>query len=266
MRENDPHTTRRFRFNRTRHLLNMFRLCVLAMMPLSMLAIGQTGVNGQTEYRYVITGKAVDGAGRPIPNAYLLIERDPLDRFGDFGVVGTADASGRFRIEIENCSLELTTRMLWVTGAHPVDSITLVEPPFQELSIPIASNVRAHKVSIVKDGEADVGEIEASVFYTKRTFVLQDSYGRPLLVTPESWKGVAVRIRDQEGHFVVESPAKALVGSPVNPSESALSVALPEGCWKVLIWLPATKKWLSTSSLIDFGPELSNNPIKLRVR
>lgn len=212
-------------------------------------------LSAQDEYRYVVTGRAVNASGRPVPYAHFVIGGISTDRGGDFGYTGDADADGRFRIEVSDSSMLTTARDLWISGPRLLNTVRLIEPPFKELPEQPATIVRGQRIQIIKNGEVDVGDLPAKVFYKRVTVALRDRYDRRLLMTPAAWEGVLVRIEDSKGRFIVETAARGREGDPLNFVESSVDLALPPGDWKVLVGLPKVKKWFLASDIVRVTSE-----------
>ena len=240
----------------------MLQVCKIL---LALFLISSISASTTDKYRYVIQGRAVTMQGEPIPFAYVLVSPGPNNKGVDFTYSDRADASGQIHLQLDNSNLVKTTRVLYVTGPLLSNAITLLKPPFNEYGWLKGSVYRGHQVRIKKNGEVNIGDVPVKIFYHPVKVYLQDTFGKPLIKNADAWKGVALRVLDEKGRFLEETGISSEdIKQVVNQSESRLTIALPEGVWRVEISPDENSPWLT--SKFPLSIKSSNDNLQLVLR
>lgn len=223
-----------------------FRLLQIVYLTMLLFQFYPGNVRGQ--HRWAVTGRAVDECGKAVPYAWVLVlPSDPPEG----RAVGTityekADAKGRFRFERESTSTTESENFLYITSPFPAHTEvpTNLSPPFG-ISPKDHPQFGGTRIRFKNNEEVDVGDVRVQVNYGVLIVYLQDRKGRPLFTDMEDWEYIGLRVRDFNGKVVSEwAIPPADVREAVRVSESAISLALPEGVWRIEIAPAGVKqKW-----------------------
>lgn len=229
---------------------------------LSLFLLTSVGTPPADDYWYEIRGRAVNAQGQPLPSAYVLVTSGPDNKGGDFYYSYEADASGRIRLRRDDSNLIKSTRVLYVTGPHPSNAITLLTPPFNEYGSLDGPVYEGHQIRIKKNGVVNIGDVPVRVFYHRVKVYLQDSAGEPLIKDAAAWRKVVLRVLDEKGSFLVGiTILDERIERAVNHAESSVTIALPEGVWRVEVSPGENSPWLTSKSTLHVKP--SNNPLQV---
>lgn len=203
--------------------------------------------NAYGQQKWAVTGRAVDECGKAVPYAWVLVlPADPPEgRVGGTITYEMADGEGRFRFEGESMISE-SEYTLYITSPFPDYTTVFANliPPF-EISTKDHPQFGGTQIRFKNSEEVDVGDALVQVNYGVIVVYLQDRKGRPLFSNTEDWEYIGLRVRDLNGKVVSEETIPpADVREAVRVSESAISLALPEGVWRIEIAPAGVKqKW-----------------------
>ena len=188
----------------------------------------------QTEHKYTVHGRVVDKAGQPIRGAQVILDTGPPVEWEDLIESFGTEADGRFSIQETTQLASYKTRYLYVTGARPKDTVTLVKAPFNRFPMLKESRFNAREITIKLNGELDVGDVPLQVNYGVVCLSVLNKAGHPRLTQAEAWRSFYLRVRTRTGSKVTAIGLSwANIENAVDLRNSRINLALPEGTWRV---------------------------------
>jgi len=144
-----------------------------------------------------------------------------------------SDASGNFLFYEAEESF-LTERRLYVTGPSPHGAVQLIPAPFNMFPQLREKRFKGQRILVKKNIPLDLGDVPVQVRYGIVKVNLRDRNGALLITNIESWRGVWLRVRDTRGRTITTTSLSINnVQEAVNAAESSITVALPEGTWRI---------------------------------
>ncbi len=195
-----------------------------------------------------VIGRVVDGCGKPVPHARVLVF-GPEPQGGMIGGLTItdeqADADGHFKYEIYQTKSPETDSFLYVTSPIPLNAFITLTPPFNALR-KIGNSFLGLPIHLRPNQEVNIGDVKVQVIFGVVVARLQDRKGLPMFDDPKDWEYVGLRIRDIQGRIVEETevpPASAKAA--VRANGTSLAIVLPEGVWQIEIGPNGLKgKWI----------------------
>jgi hypothetical protein len=193
---------------------------------------------------YVLTGKVVTVQGDPISNA--IIGWDYIEN-GERSCImeGTrSDNEGNFSLQFPTL-MRLIPIRLFATSSIPERSTALLLPPF--ITQPEWFLKRYATNQILLDNQANfiIGSIPVKMVFVPVTVTIVDKKGKPRLTSLEQWWAKAViRLLDNQGRVINASTISEqdiLIKKTVDLAKSEISVALPEGNWRIEVSISGFK-------------------------
>src|SRR5947209_15926781 len=93
---------------------------------------------------------------------------------------------------------------------------------------------KGQRILVKKNIPLDLGDVPVQVRYGIVKVNLRDRNGALLITNIESWRGVWLRVRDTRGRTITTTSLSINnVQEAVNAAESSITVALPEGTWRI---------------------------------
>src|SRR5262249_32779427 len=151
-----------------------------------------------------IHGKVVDKYGQPVAHAQIAVTATSNDTGGDFVYGAEADDNGQFQFQNNDSHLIKNDRILFATGPEPPNAVCPIQAPFDNLSNLKDESYTGHLISINKNGEVNIGEIPAQIFYGTIRVSLTNSSSKPAIIDLKDWLYVWMRIRNEQGQTVIE--------------------------------------------------------------
>ncbi len=188
---------------------------------------------GPGRYSYAVNGRVIDEQGQPVAHASVVIVTDSnIPRNMIYGV--ETNSEGIFRL-VETEANELTAiRRLYAVGPRPPNSYCPVLPPFDELPSLIGQAYIGRPISIQKNAEVNLGNVQVQARYGVVAVQLLNQAGSPLVTDARAWRRVWLRIRNAENAIVIEQTLSInAIEQAVNTVTSTVRVALPEGTWRI---------------------------------
>jgi hypothetical protein len=207
----------------------------------------------QDSYTYVVSGRAVDERGQPVPRASIVVVAESSGDLREIIYGVQADGEGRFRFEEgERTTEPQETRLLYITGERPSNAYAIITPPFDELPHLEERKYAGRIISIRKNGELDLGDVPVQVYYGVITIQLQNQIGAPLITNAEAWEGVWLRVRNLDGDILTERGLSiSNIRRTVNLNTSTLTIALPEGRWHIEVSVNGDEgPWLTSGAAV----------------
>ncbi|MBC7910609.1 MAG: ankyrin repeat domain-containing protein [Pyrinomonadaceae bacterium] len=205
-----------------RRLLKAIMLAVL--LQLSVQAIQET----EKEYSYTVQGRIVDGHGSPVAGADITFE--PSGGGGCVTLSYKSDEDGWFYIS----GIASTPNLEWVLivtddAELPEGTDKLVYPHAGSVwSTDYYPALAGRKVTIKQNDDVDLGDVPLQIRFHPILLRLLDEKGSPLFAEKDESPSFWFRVRDPRGDVVSESN---YAKNALRKSESAVSIALPEGKW-----------------------------------
>jgi len=191
----------------------------------------------QQTYHYSIRGRVIDSHQNPVSKAAVYLD-PPAGAHQIFG--STSDSEGKFYLK-EDLGVQLK-RKLYVTAPTPDGVPCLICPPFNLLPRLNGSIFQGKSIVFKPDEEINIGDIPVQIYYGLIKIRISNKNNEPLLTDEEKWRLLYFRIRAKEGKVVAESGISIYeISKAVNPVESTITIALPDGVWYLEVSLPGNR-------------------------
>jgi len=231
---------------------------LLIVLTFAFVCFGQSKSDG-----YTISGRVVDGHGRPLANIGICFEPDKyrggFDRFIECR--GTV-IDGKF-VEKVSRNEHGQLYFLYLYDNIGTKGIDLMDPPFDWLR----SRDETFNGIPVRLGEKlliDLGDLNVRFYFGDTVLDFAQFKARKKL-NDLKWDDLFIAVRHRNGQYVAYSSLSdddVEVNGNVDKAKSRLKVTLPEGRWKIeAIW---DNKVLATSEYFDIAHKLSPRNIVMR--
>ncbi len=204
----------------------MTRLGQAAVAVLFVLIGGANAAEGKTPHRYLVTGRVVDGGGRPVPNATVLLEPLHPQGWEQWIETHTADDEGRFRIQQDAGDLIDD----WVLGTSLVpddapNSETVPDLPGVSRSSRADPSFNARPLRLEPGRAFDLGDVRLQRRYHALAIPVQGPDGSDRPTSADWW----LRLYDRWGDCLSDGSA----GPEKADGKTRLRLTLPEGAWRI---------------------------------
>ncbi len=188
---------------------------VLWLLLVTLLASSINGQDKSDEKNAIIVGRVVDGNGRPVPFADITY---------NWGIGTDADGEGRFELVPPRSS----HTEIWITSRIDREWLQLITPRVNLFSEYMISPV----IKLGDRGEqrhVNLGDVQVQAYYSPIKILVGPEWRKKVFFTTD-WIGF--RITDSK--IFVASESEGPIGlRGINAKESSITLALPEGEWKI---------------------------------
>ena len=214
------------------------------------LAIAWTGIiHAQDEGYYITKGRVVDRNGNGFPDAGICLEpvvyeSQAFDRFVE--CIGT-DSDGRFAIKKIKNESTIGKRYFLFVSVDGTDALSTITPPF-DLVRHFDKSFDGREIVLGSKSLIDVGDVSVQFWYGAVTLDFSRSEFKDSKKGID-WPSASLRILNQAGNVSFFSTlSKDDIARYVKYNGFKLSIALPEGKWKVEIRASSGKRLVAYSS------------------
>jgi len=188
----------------------------------------------QTDSDFVVTGQVVDPSGNPVEGALIALNSTP---WADVIFKTKSEKDGSFTLH-DNFLPSLEKRRLYVTGPEPIEAFMLIRPPFDDTPPWFSLRNLGQEITSKANGKVDIGKITPQVLYGKVKVFLRDRNEKPLINKKDAWQDVRLRVLDPQENIITETNIpKGILDKATDFGNSVITVALPEGTWKIEVSL-----------------------------
>lgn len=176
------------------------------------------------EFNCAVRGRVLDDANKPVARAMTVLDSDHQIFFFE------SDSEGKFFLDTK-CWNPVAERILFVTSPFDLSGIVPIEPPdycFSRLGA-----AHSGQPIVLKENEVlEVGDVHVQVYYSNVIIKFLNQADAPLFRKNIDWGLVWLRVRNERGRVVHEGGmSNYSINKYVRPSESSISIYLPEGKW-----------------------------------
>lgn len=202
------------------------------LAPLFILAAASSSTFCQSNT--IVSGRAVDDRGRPIPNALVTLYTAPAAEAFELILPGAHTLSGG-EFFVDSGSIA-SSKGLKLFIEEPVPKgfwSPFNGPPFGKLSR--LSPFRGTTIRLKPNqAQADLGDVKAGIQYAKVVIDLIRAWNTEARPSTEELRQGRLRIRDGAGNIVYDG---RMPESALDPTSSSLNLALTRGKWMVELFV-----------------------------
>jgi len=188
----------------------------------------------QPDSNFIITGQVVDSSGNLVEGALIALDTPPG---ADIAFRTRPEKNGSFILHDEFIP-SLEKRRLYVAGPEPSGAFVLITPPFADTPSWFSLRSLGQEITSTANGKIDVGKITPQVLYGKVKVFLRDHDEKPLIKNKDAWQDMRLRVLDPQENIIAETNIpKGILYKATDFDNSAITVALPEGIWKIEVSL-----------------------------
>jgi hypothetical protein len=182
----------------------------------------------------IVSGRAVNDRGRPIPNALVTLYTAPAAEAFELILPGAHTLSGgEFFIDSGSIKSSMVFQLFIEEPAPKGFWSPFSGPPFGNLSR--LSPFRGTSLRLKPNqARADLGDVKAGIQFAKVVIDLTRAWNTEARPSPEELRQGKLRIRDGAGNIVYDG---RMPESALDPSLSSLNLALTRGKWMVELFV-----------------------------